>query len=513
VEYHTVYRHTGWRHVDGVDVYLHAGGALGPTGPLDDIETSLGGSLKHYTLPPPAEGGHLKAAIRAALDVLDAGPDAVMVPLMAAAFRALIDPRPPWSVFVTGPTGTGKTVLAQLVSSMFGPELLSNAGISWSATMNAIEELAASAGSTVLVVDDWISRGSAQEVSRAHRDADRILRGAGNNQGRGRMGRDLRLRPTRPPKAAIIVTGESLPSGESLAARFVACHLSPGEVDLRRDGGPLVVAENHAETGLLAAGMSAYICHLAGRRAATAARFAELRTNGRGIASGAGGHQRLPDAVGGMWAAWRIWLEWAESVGGISASETIKLTNRARKALEVAAHAQADLTQAAKPDRQFIVAIQSALDSGRAHIAARDGHSPDGTEGAWGWRSIHNSWEPMGDRIGWLSGSGEVWLDPASSFAVAQRLGADTGDRINGDVRSLGRDLYLAGLLIAHDMTSSTPRYSARRRSGDGGHLAPMRRVWVLAEDTLRSESGEESLPIEPAAEEIEPEVPEFESF
>ena len=36
-----VYAHTGWRKLDGVWTYLHGNGALGPHGPLPNIEVHL----------------------------------------------------------------------------------------------------------------------------------------------------------------------------------------------------------------------------------------------------------------------------------------------------------------------------------------------------------------------------------------------------------------------------------------------------------------------------------------
>jgi hypothetical protein len=51
-----VFNHTGW-HLDGDQaVYLHAGGALGPSGPVANIRTRLGSGLDRFTLPDPPDG-------------------------------------------------------------------------------------------------------------------------------------------------------------------------------------------------------------------------------------------------------------------------------------------------------------------------------------------------------------------------------------------------------------------------------------------------------------------------
>jgi len=504
----TVYQHLGWRVIDDRDVYMHAGGALSATGPVDDVETSLVGSLSHYLLPAPATGDRLIEAIHASLAILDAGPDTVTVPLLSAAWRAPIDPPPPWSVFLTGPTGSGKTTLAQIVSAHWGPELVDVAGTSWSSTANAIADITASAGHSLLVIDDWVSRGSALAVDRANAAADQVLRGAANRQGRDRLNRNSQRKLPRPPKATVVVTGESLPVGQSLISRFVACHLGPGDLDMRRDGGPVAAAQQHAAEGLFAEGMAAYICHIAATKAETNKQFFALRDEGRAIADDAPErHNRLPDAIGEMYAAWRTWLEWAESVGAVTAAEATALRARIHRALSAVAAVQADMAIEAQPDRQFLAAIQSAISSGRAHLASRDGTAPSGAESVWGWRQEPNgTWRPVGERIGRVSGS-EVWLDPAASFGLAQTMGTATSSRLSGDVRSLGRDLFDAGLLCDHDMQAKPPRHSTRRRLGTG-KSAPMARVWVLAVGTLLGGGDDGDADDAPPAPPV-PEVPE----
>ena len=62
-----VYAHTGWRTIDGAWAYLHAGGAIGEHGVIENIEVSLHGRLAHYLLPEPPAGDALTGAIRGSL--------------------------------------------------------------------------------------------------------------------------------------------------------------------------------------------------------------------------------------------------------------------------------------------------------------------------------------------------------------------------------------------------------------------------------------------------------------
>jgi len=80
----TVHTHTGWRRLDGGWAYLHDGGALGATGAVTGVETSLPAALAPFSLPASPTGAELRSAIRASLAVLDLAPDRVTVPTLGA---------------------------------------------------------------------------------------------------------------------------------------------------------------------------------------------------------------------------------------------------------------------------------------------------------------------------------------------------------------------------------------------------------------------------------------------
>ena len=63
-----VYTHTGWRQIDGVWVYLHGGGAIGPDGPVADVAVGLRGPAGALR---PARPAHRRGARRSGQD----GPD------------------------------------------------------------------------------------------------------------------------------------------------------------------------------------------------------------------------------------------------------------------------------------------------------------------------------------------------------------------------------------------------------------------------------------------------------
>jgi hypothetical protein len=179
-----VYGHTGWREVSGQWVYLHAAGGIGPGGAAPAIEVRLPDALAGYTLPAPPDGAELAAAVRASLHLIDLAPDRVMAPLLGAVYRAVLGAAD-YGLHLCGPTGAGKTELAALAQQHHGAGLdARHLPGTWSSTGNSLEALAHAAQHALLVVDDFAPGGTAADVARIHREADRLLRAQGNRSGR-----------------------------------------------------------------------------------------------------------------------------------------------------------------------------------------------------------------------------------------------------------------------------------------------------------------------------------------
>ncbi len=481
----TVYTHTGWREVDGAWVYLHGGGAIGPAGSARaGVETRLEGALARYVLPDPPTGVALQAAIRASLRMLDVVPDRIGVPLLGAAYRAVLGSTD-FSIHLAGPTGILKTELAALVQQHFGAAMDSrNLPGSWSSTGNLLEAVAFAAKDAVFVVDDFAPAGSTVDVSRLHRDADRLLRAQGNSSGRQRMRADTTLRPAKPPRGLVLSTGEDVPRGQSLRARVLVLEVGPDDVRVQ----PLTACQTDAAAGLYASAMAGFIGSIAEGYGAIRAGLRAEVVRLRAEALGSRMHRRTPEIIANLAIGIDQLLTLAEAAGAIDPEARAGLWRRCWTALGEAAASQAEHQAASDPTARFLELLAAAISSGRAHVAGEDGGIPP-NPGAWGWRREtvgtgefqRETWRAQRERVGWLVDDAQdhgLFLDPDASFAAAQSMGRDTDDPLAVQPRTLHRRLQQAELLLSVDEVRR--RLTVRRTLGGARRYVLHLRASVL---------------------------------
>jgi hypothetical protein len=138
---------------------------------------------------------------------------------------------------------------------------------------------------------------------------------------------------------------------------------------------------------------------------------------------------------------------------GLAQEELVALTSFGLQVLLDAGRRQRRWQAESDPVSRFIDLVNSALASGRAHVAGMGGECPDTPE-AWGWRRTTSgektSWMPQKERIGWTDGS-ELYLEPEAGLAVAQQVAREGGDSLLISSRTLHRRLHEAGLLVNVD--------------------------------------------------------------
>jgi hypothetical protein len=479
-----VYRHTGWISTEAYGpLFLHSNGALGANGSVSNIEVRLDQSLSGYCLPEPPTMEILRERVRASLEICNVIADRVILPILAAVYRAPVGDID-MSVFMSGRTGVGKSEIAALAQQHYGAALdARHLPASWSSTENALEELAFMAKDAVLVVDDFVLTDPTQ-AQRLHLTAERLLRAQGNRSARQRMRSDTTLRPPRPPRGLILSTGEDVPRGQSLNARFL--HVPVAEQDVFIPD--LTDAQARAARGEYAEAFSGYIVWLAQRRNSPDVRERARKLRVEVNAS----HRRTADGAANIAVGLQLWLEYATDIGALSSEEANQWWTRGWTAIQESAHAQGATQNNQEPTYRFLELLRSAIASGHANVTSLGGKAPVDAE-AWGWHPMYDHsvvsapLKSMGERIGWTDGQA-LYLEPTTAYAVAHARAAASGDPFTTSLHTLKRRLFEQHLLIEREEDRDV--FTVRRT------LSGVRReVLYLSVSQLRGTSDHSLLP------------------
>lgn len=470
-----VYTHTGWREIDGDLCYLHAGGAITAQGLRSDLDVELDDNLALYRLPEPPAPPELQTAVRATLRLLDLAPSQAGVGAYQIA-RIAAPPlarhlRSDCGGFVVGRTGSLKTEFAALAMAHFGEFTARALPENWETTEGALLKKAHAAKDALFEVDDYNPAGSSHDQAQLVKKADRLFRGAANGSGRGRLTSDIRLRKAHAPRGMVSASGEDLPTGRSLRARFWTVELAVGEIALDS----LSACQRDAAQGLYRQTMSGYLSWLARNDTSLArqlpARHEELRNTAPAALRN---HGRIPSNLALLKTAVETFLCFAHESGAIDPAERDSLTARIGAALEIQARAQCDIQEESEDSTRFVELLRSGLASGKAHVVDVTKlpleRAPAIHPEHLGWRGYRSEnseaeersenseakepptrWEPMGERIGYVTADGWVWLDPEGCYSVVSRLARDQGAGALRTQSRLGRALIEKGYILPGD--------------------------------------------------------------
>jgi len=456
----TVYTHIGWRQLDESWCFLHGTGAIGPSGLVDDVEVALHDGLQRYVLPELApREADVQEAIRTSLRLLDVAPDDISIPIYMSVWRAVLGTAP-FSVYLVGPTGAGKSTLAALAQQHFGPDMdASRLPGSWTSTANALGELQFLAKDALLTIDDFCPTGSQADQQRLHRDADRVFRSQGNGTGRQRMRADGGLQTPKPPRGLILATGEDLPRGQSLRARMLVIEMLADSLDWS----VLSQCQAAAAEGVYTMALSGFLHWLAPQYGAVQeAMQGEVLRLRQQIQQA--GHKRTADIAAHLLFGWDLFLTFAYKIGAISEEERLGHAQRGWRALATAAQAQAELQHSEDPVGRFFALLRAVLSSGQAHLADRESnHIPAMDADHYGWQNIvtrapsaavpsyvepmPDSWRPQGARMGWLDDE-HLYLTPDATYAAVIQMAREQGETFTLTQRTLWKRLDERGLLI-----------------------------------------------------------------
>lgn len=442
----TVYAHTGWRCLGGRWLYLHAGGALGADGPIEGVGAELPGDLTRYRLAEPPGVEAPRAAFAAVWQELPAVSPAVVPPLLGAVLTAPLSTPIDVDVVVAliGPTGSSKTSMVSALLNFYGQFPPTTTPVGFESTANYLEKLASIAKDLPLLVDDIRPPRAADEVAERRRKLERIIRGAGNRVGRGRMTGDTSLRTAYPPRALIILTGEDELEESSTIGRTLPVRVGPGTIDPRR----LATWQHNPEPlRLVGAGFIRWLAGLLDRYGPEAIRA--LRDQASLPSLPPNIHPRLPQTLRHLLTGWALFARFAVEVGAVAEEAAARRLDEVARELVHHAAATGEAVRRARPSLRFIEGLRDLLASHRAYLDGRDGGSPPGAE-ALGWIKLADgTLVPRGERIGWAD-EAALYLIPGAARSQVARLLREGGERfvVSGRalLESLARDGYLLRL-------------------------------------------------------------------
>jgi 5S rRNA maturation endonuclease (ribonuclease M5) len=426
-----VFTHSGWRKIDGVWCFLHAGGALhGPAG----ITVDLGEDLGCYRLPEP--GGREAAA--ASLQLLDLGPLVITATLLSVIYLAPLSDKLKidFTLWLLGGTGNLKSTIAALFLSHFGLFDRRNLPGQWSSTANALEKRAFVLKDLPFVVDDFAPPHDARRASELEAKAHRLLRAVGNRGGRQRLSGDLTERQTYTPRCLLISTGEFLPTGQSLGARYLVVEVKRQEIDLERLG------EAQKSRPLLAQAMSAYISSLASDLEETIDRCHSLFEAYRQAAQ-SHGHLRVPEMVAWLAVGFELFTNFMVHQGVLDGDAAYDLQKEAWKGFLALGQAHSRRLEGEKPSLKFIHALRELFIQKRVYLKDTRGGCPEG------WDDL--GWKSQGDPglavcIGWADDD-RLYLMPDSTYRAVYRAIRDEGGYLgpgkNMILKALGEEGFL----------------------------------------------------------------------
>lgn len=464
VERH-LFTHTGWCPLDdGRYVFLHAGGAVGFDGAVPNVAVEIGGMLGKYQLPnPPRSLKRLQEVIRTSEEALRGlAPAAVLVPLIGCAYRAVWGGSD-YSLNLLGGTGHGKSEMAALAQQHFGAEMSRpNLPGSWSSTANSLEEAAFLAKDVILVVDDFAPKGSRYEMDKLYGVAERLLRAAGNQSGRGRMRADTTLRSVHPPRGLIVSTGEEAFRGQSLNARLLTLEIERGTLDW----GQLSIAQEVAAAGVFATAMAAFIRYLAEDYPYAQRRFRQLRKRLLKEAQVAEGtHRRTPGIMADLAATWWMYLDFLDHNEVISGKEQSRRWEEIWRVLILVGARQSRQIAEADPVERFLDVLVTLFATKRAHLGVVDENDNDNC-------SVRPEWgSGEGDFLGYAASDG-LYLEPKAAFTAVQRYLSLGGDSLGMTERTLTKRLDESNYLVSTGSSESNRESRAVRRSFEGRRIS-----------------------------------------
>lgn len=454
-----VYTYTGWTRIDGQPVYLHGGGGIGATGPIDGVEVHLPQDLQGFTLKTKVSEKGLRKAARLCMDLLELQPSDVAIPLFGTVWRSLLGPSK-LSLYIAGAPNTGKTVLSALAQQHVAPAHDENAPpATWADTALSLASVRSTIGDAPFLIDDFVPTGTARDQELSAK-ADAVIRGQFSGSGRRRMNRDGQLISAKPARSTPIITGEALANGHSMRTRCVVLYLH------QRVNKDLAEYKRYGKQGAYSAVVADFVRWVASQKPDIDKTNAQTFDAVKRSISEKGVTDRTSHLLAEIAVGLSAFARYTEEQHGIKSTVWRDGVN----VLASLASKQIETQRSQDPARQFIECLAGAIGSGACHVVSDDGQTAPNPPGTWGWRnagektvSLGNGefekepdYRPAGPKIGWTDGQ-FLWCLPGVALSVAKRSANDMGVPLPVlSVDDLLRRLDDAGWLADKDLQRRT---------------------------------------------------------
>ena len=452
------YTHTGWREIEGQRVFLANGGAIGMAG----VNVDLPDNLRHYRFPTD-EAVLPVTAMRASLDLLNLADPQIVYPLLAATYLPVLSEMltPAFVVWIEGFSGSLKSSTMAVLLNHFGAgfheyELPAD----WLGTANSLEKLAFHAKDVPLLIDDFRPALNRAENKNMQDAAGRIIRAAGNRQGRSRLDSGSNFKRSYAPRGMVVSTAERGALGLSVNSRLLTVTIGQGDVSSK------LLAAAQKQRHIYSYAMRGFIRYVAEHWDDLKAQLRNDVSEARLAYSTGNQHLRLPNAAATLYTAFDVVLAYAKSLGAIDDNEAAAHQVACFTALQEVAEAQSAIVEAQDPALAFVTVLLTLLVQRKARIIGKEGMQDMGGE--------------LGEIQGWWK-SGEICLYPSAYNAVAHYI-TQEGGFLTADATALGQELARGGYLAAQD----DDRVKILRRDPDGKRT----RVYVLSPQKLWAVAG-----------------------
>lgn len=465
---------TGWYRDNTGWGYLHSGGRIGASGDTTAERTETESPAQHLLLPQSspnlaeavrpwwdrwvaggiAEGVYGTGEPQPGRQAFDLGV-ALRLGAIAAARAVLPGPALRSAMFVFGPPGGGKTLLARAWAAPFGEHFGEQPYTNFSSTAAGVEVAVAPARHLPVVVDDF-RLGSRKEQEEMTGIVDRMVRQRHDGASRQRSTRDLGSMVVPTNEALLVFTGETVPvqsaATNSLASRLLLFHV-PGATEASSDALD-AVARLTRDPGDAPEAISSIIRWLATRLEAgddgetTSVAVRGVRSSievwvpkliEAAIAVAKGRcpdrpNDRTIEAAKDLALGAAALVQVAVECNLASAEDAIGLL------AEPIGWVLADTAQTVvdtDPGHLILEAVRSAISAGHSCIVNPNGGPPTNEPTHWGWRIPEHKPEPARFRIGWLvedHAGPYVALDPQALKAALNDYRSGAGTMAPNDI-------------------------------------------------------------------------------